>query len=71
MAGDLAVRLHAVAGPHILAADVQDEGVVDCVGDPGGEGADAEEGVILPYVVELRVAVEETGRDELVQDAHC
>jgi len=54
----LAVALDQVAQPEELAADVQDDGVVNGVGDPRRERLDAEEGVVLPDAVELRVAVE-------------
>lgn len=45
--------------------------MVDCIGDPGGKGADAEEGVVLADVIELWIPIEQTCRDELVEDTHC
>jgi hypothetical protein len=42
--------------------------VVDGVEDPRRKDAGLEEAVVLAEAVQLRVAVEQAGRDELVQD---
>lgn len=43
--------------------------MVDGRDDPGSKDVDAEEAIVLTERVELWVAVEEAGRDELVEDA--
>lgn len=69
VAGGAAVGLGEVR-PEDGHADVVDyEGVVEAVGDPGEEGVHLEKDAGLRDAVELRVAVEEAGRDELVEDA--
>lgn len=44
--------------------------MVEAIEDPGEEGVHLEEDALLPELVELRVAVQQAGRDELVEDAH-
>ena len=44
--------------------------MVEAIEDPGKEGMHFEEDAFLAELVELRVAVEEAGGDELVKDAH-
>lgn len=62
------VALGSVVEPEEATTDVEDDGVVDGVDNPFAEDADLEEGVALAEVVELRVAVQKAGRDELVED---
>lgn len=57
-AGGEAVSLDAVVDVEGGAAEVEDDGVVDGVEDPGGEDAGPEEAVGLAEPVQLRVAVE-------------
>ena len=70
MAGDFAVGLNKVIVEDAFGEDVGDERVVEAVGNPGNEGVHAEEDAALAKLVELWVAVEEAGGDELVIDAH-
>ena len=44
--------------------------MVEAVGYPEEEGVHFEEDAFLAELVELRVAVEEASRNELVEDAH-
>lgn len=44
--------------------------MVEAVEDPGEEGVHLEEDALLAELVELGVAVEKAGGDELVEDAH-
>lgn len=69
LAGWDAVLLDAVVDEEGGAAKVEDDGVVDGRDDPGSKDVDAEEAIVLTERVELWVAVEEAGRDELVEDA--
>jgi len=69
MAADCAVVQDQVAAVDGGGDIVDDEGVVEAVADPGPEGGHAEEDGRLREAVELRVAVEEAGGDELVEDA--
>lgn len=66
----LAVALGEIIRPEKLAPDVDHERVVDSVGDPGEKDAQSEELISLPEGIELRVAVEQASRDELVQNTH-
>lgn len=61
-----AVALHAVVDVEEGAADEEDDGVVDGRENPLGKDARPEEGVLLTERVELRVAVQQPGRDELI-----
>lgn len=44
--------------------------MVDRGNNPREERAHLEECILLPYLVQLRVSVQQTCRDELVEDAH-
>ena len=44
--------------------------MVEAIEDPGEEGVHFEEHAFLAEAIELRVAVEEPGGDELVEDSH-
>lgn len=69
VAGDGAVGEDQVAAVDSGGDVVDYQGVVEAVGDPGPEGGHAEEDGLLGEVVELGVAVEEAGGDELVEYA--
>lgn len=66
-----AVALDEIIWPEKLAPDVDHERVVDSVGNPGDKDAQSEELISLAKGIELRVAVEQASRDELVKNAHC
>jgi hypothetical protein len=66
--GGDAVGLGAVVDKEERTADVENERVVDSVEDPRGEDVHTEEAVSLAERVELRVPVEQAGRNKLVQD---
>ena len=51
--------------------DESEQGMIEAIEDPGEERMHAEEGTFLAKLIELRVAVKEAGRNELVKDAHC
>lgn len=70
VAGHFAVALHQIVVPDQLEEDVGKEGVVEAVEHPGEEGVHLEKDAFLAELVELRVSIEEAGRDELVEDAH-
>ena len=44
--------------------------MVEAIEDPGKERVHLEEDPFLPQLVELRVSVEESGGNELVEDTH-
>ena len=69
MARDFAVALGKVPVPDELGDKVGDERVVEAVEDPGEERVHFEKDTLLAELIELRVAVEEAGRDELIEDA--
>lgn len=66
--GGDAVALDTIVDPEEGAANVEQERVVDRVGDPGGKDALVEEAVALTKVVELGIAVKQAGGDKLVED---
>jgi len=73
-APDPVPRHCAIAQHKIAAVDgrgdvVDNQGMVEAVADPGPEGGHAEEDATLGEGVELGVAVEEAGGDELVENA--
>ncbi len=70
VAGDSAVALGEVPVPDELGDEIRDEGVIEAVENPGEKGVHLEEDTFLAELVELGVAVEEAGGDELVEDAH-
>jgi len=69
VAGDFAVALGQVPVPDQFGNKIGDEGVVEAVEDPGKEGVHFKEDTFLAELVELGIAVEEAGGDELVEDA--
>ena len=44
--------------------------MVETVDDPGEERVHLEEDTLLSELIELWIAVEETGTDKLIEDAH-
>ena len=70
VACDFAVALGQIPIPDELRDKVRDEGMVETVQDPGPKGMHFEEDAFLTELVQLWIAVEETGGDELVEDAH-
>lgn len=69
MASYLSVALWKVIQEEGLAEEVQDQGVVETIEDPGQKAVHPEEEPRLAERVELRVAVQKPGRDELVENA--
>lgn len=67
---DLAVAANEVEVPDSLGDEIGDQTVVEAVGDPSPERMHLEEDAFLAELVELRVAIEEAGRDELIENAH-
>ena len=70
MTVDLAVATDEVEVPDPLGHKIGDQAVVEAICDPGPEGMHLEEDALLAESIELRIAVEEAGGDELVEDAH-
>lgn len=70
MARDLAVALGEVILPDVDRSEVEDQGMIEAVQDPGEEGMHLEEDSLLAQSIELRIAIEEAGVDELIEDAH-
>ena len=70
MTRDFPIGLHEIVVEDPFGEDVCDKRMVEAVCDPGDEGVHAKEGAALTKLVELWVAVEEAGGDELVVDAH-
>lgn len=68
MASRRAVVEDIVAIVEQLATNIQNERVVERIDDPVCKNPDLEELVLLSNRVELRITVEESRRDELVQD---
>lgn len=69
MTGDIAVPLDKVCPEDQGRNVVDDEGVVESICDPGEEGVHFEEKTALGKLIELRIAVEKAGADELVKDS--
>lgn len=44
--------------------------MVESVSDPGPEGVHPEESSFLSQSVQLRISIEQSGRDELIEDAN-
>lgn len=65
-----AVALWQVVVEDAFADEIGEERVVEAVANPGPEGVHFEEDAFLAELIKLRVSVEETSGDELVEDAH-
>lgn len=68
MASNPTIALDEIAIPEELAANVEDNGVVYRIRDPLRKDLELEEVVLLAHHVQLRVAIQEARRDELIQD---
>ena len=65
-----AVRLGLIRVPDAFGQDVGEQRMEEAVDDPADKGVVSEKDVLLPKSIELRISVEESRRDELIEDAH-
>src|SRR5690349_17203140 len=70
MTGDFAVALREIIKEDCLGDEIGEEGVVEAVSDPREEAVHLEKDTLLAKLVQLRIPVQEPGRDELIEDAH-
>ena len=70
MPSNFAVALRQIPVPDELGGNVKEKRVVEAVENPREECVHSEENALLPELVELRVTIEETSRDELIEDTH-
>lgn len=68
MTGDLAITLGEIVQEDGLRDEVQDERVVEAIGNPAPEGMHLEENTLLTELVELWVTVEQACADELIEN---
>lgn len=68
MTTDLPIREDKVIGVDVGRNEIGYDGVVKSVSDPRPERVHAEEGALLSEKIQLWVAVEKPGRDELVKN---
>ena len=69
MTGNRTISLNSIVPPDEFGEDVENYGVIERVCDPGDEGMHFEKGILLSQLIELRVSVQETSRDKLVEYA--
>ncbi len=59
MTSNLAIAQRQIIPPDELRRDIQNEGMVEAIRDPGEEGVHLEEGILLSELVKLWVSIQQ------------